>query len=165
MEDRQVDEDLDYLQAGMGSDLDTLVVFNLLRTTSCLSPFIDKDLRRQNLTSAQLNVLLVLRSAGGGGLLMGEIGQRLVVTKSNVTGLVDRLERQGLVVRAEHRDRRATVVRLTAAGAAALDQAAPGHAKVLAELTRCLDDDDKQTLVRLLVRLRRELRQRQGDVG
>ncbi len=162
MPQRRADDDLAYVKAGMGTDLDTVLVFNLLRTHSYLSPFIDADLRQQHLTSSQLNALLVLRAAGSEGLLMGEIGEKLVVTKSNVTGLVDRLERDGLVVRAEHRDRRATVVRLTEAGAELLERAAPRHAELLAELTGCLIGEEKQTLVRLLTKLRRELRLRRG---
>ena len=152
------DDDLAYVQAVMGADLDTVLVFNLLRTHSFLSPFIDGDLRREHLTSAQFNALLVLRAAGAAGLLMGQIGQRLVVTKSNVTGLVDRLERNGLVVRSDHHDRRATVVRLTDVGEAVLGRTGPRHAAVLGELTGRLSEGEKQTLVRLLTKLRRELR-------
>jgi MarR family 2-MHQ and catechol resistance regulon transcriptional repressor len=158
----RADDDLAYVRAGVGDDLDTMLVHNLLRTHSYLSPFIDAGLRRQNLTSAQLNVLLALRSAGPDGLLMGQIGERLVVTRSNVTGLVDRLERQGLVARTAHRDRRATIVRLTAAGEALLERTAPRHAEVLAELTDCFSSEEKQTLIRLLSKLRRELRHRRG---
>lgn len=160
---RPPEDDLAYVQAGMGADLDAMLVFNLLRTNTCLSPFVDADLRRQNLTSAQFNVLLVLRKAGAEGLLMGEIGQQLVVTKSNVTGLVDRLESQGLVGRAEHRDRRATVVRLTPAGGELLDRAIPRHAELLGDLTECLTLKEKQTLIQLLTKLRRELRLRQKE--
>ena len=156
----RADDDLAYVRTGVGGDLDTMLVHNLLRTHSHLSPFIDADLRRRNLTSAQLNVLLALRSAGADGLLMGQIGDRLVVTRSNVTGLIDRLERQGLVTRASHRDRRATVVRLTEAGEALLERTTPRHAEVLAELTGCFSSEEKQTLIRLLSKLRRELRHR-----
>ena len=158
------DDDLAYIRAGMGGDLDAVLVLNLLRTHSYLSPFVDASLRRRHLTAAQFNALLVLRSAGAEGLLMGGIGERLVVTKSNVTGLVDRLERQGLVARGAHRDRRATVVRLRDAGADALERTVPRHAQRLAELTGCLSDKEKQTLIRLLTKLRRELRRRRrGD--
>jgi MarR family 2-MHQ and catechol resistance regulon transcriptional repressor len=158
MSPKRTDDDLAYVKAGMGRDLDTVLVFNLLRTHSHLSPFIDANLRRQHLTSSQLNALLVLRTAGNKGLLMGEIGRRLVVTKSNVTGLIDRLERQGLVLRADHRDRRATTVRLTDAGAKLLERTAPRHARWLAELTDCLAAREKRMLIRLLTKLRRELR-------
>ena len=160
----RADDDLAYARAGVGDDLDTMLVHNLLRTHSCLSPFIDADLRRQNLTSAQLNVLLALRSARPDGLRMGEVGERLVVTRSNVTGLIDRLERQGLLARAAHRDRRATVVRLTDAGEALLEQTAPRHVEAVAGLTGCFSDEEKQTLIRLLSKLRRELRHRRGGV-
>jgi DNA-binding MarR family transcriptional regulator len=157
------DDDLAFIQAEFGEDLDTMLVFNLLRTHSYLSPCVDADLRQQNLTSAQLNALLALRTAGAAGLFMGEIGEQLVVTKSNVTGVIDRLESQGLVARAEHQDRRATVVRLTPAGEQLLDRAAPRHSRVLTELTGCLSGTEKQTLIRLLTKLRRELRRRRKE--
>lgn len=156
------DDDLACARAGIGADLDAVLVLNLLRTHSHLSPFIDAGLRRWHLTAAQFNTLLVVRAAGAEGLLMGEIGERLVVTRSNVTGLVDRLERQGLVARGGHRDRRATVVRLTDAGAESLERTVPRHAELLAELTGCLTDQEKQTLIRLLTKLRRKLRRRRG---
>ena len=162
MANARKDDDLAHVRAGIGGDLDTVVVFNLLRTHSYLAPFIDGNLRRQNLTAAQFNALLVLRAAGDEGMRMGEIGRRLVVTKSNVTGLIDRVERQGLVVRTQTRDRRATVVRLTDAGTRLLDRTTPRLVGVLAELTGCLSQREKRTLVRLLTRLRRALRDRRG---
>jgi len=154
------EDELAHVTAGMGAGLDAMLVHSLLRTHSYLSPFIDADLRRQKLTSAQFNTLLLLRSAGADGLRMHDVGERLVVTKSNVTGLIDRLERQGLVARGPCRDRRATVVRLTDAGEALVDRAVPRHAQLLAELGAALTDDQKRTLIRLLTRLRRELRRR-----
>jgi len=160
MAGKHAEDDLAYVKTGAGAELDTVLVFNLLRTRGYLRPFIADYLRHQNLTSSQLNTLLVLQTAGPDGLLMSEIGQRLVVTKSNVTGLVDRLERQGLVCRSEHSDRRATVVRLADAGRELLQRTAPGHAELLSELTACLAVEEKQTLIRLLTKLRRELRLR-----
>lgn len=157
-----IDDDLAYVKAGVGDDLDTVLVYSLLRTHSHLSPFLDTTLREQRLTASQLNALLLLRSAGEEGMLMGRIGQELVVAKSNVTGLVDRLEREGLVTRCDHSDRRATVVRLAPAGAALLEQAVPRHAELMSQLTGTLSDADKRTLIRLLSRLRHELRRRRG---
>lgn len=159
------DDDLGFVHAGLGEGLDTLLVYSLLRTHSYLSPSLDADLRRQNLTAAQLNALLVLQAAGPDGLLMNEIGQALVVTKSNVTGLVDRLERQGLVVRAEREDRRATAVRLTPAASRLLDTITPRHTELLRELTDCLTTKEKQTLIQLLSKLRKGLRERRRKGG
>lgn len=162
MAKRPAEEDLSYAE-GVGSDLDTMLVFNLMRTHSHLAPLVDADLRSRSLTSAQLNTLLVLRSAGKEGLQMGQVGLRLVVTKANVTGLIDRLERQRLVERADHSDRRATIIRLTAAGRRLLDQIAPDHAKALGELTGCLCTSEKRRLIQSLTKLRRQLRLRRKE--
>lgn len=153
------DDELTFVTDGLGADLDALLVFSILRTHSYLSPLCDAALRERHITGAQFNALLLLRSAGKAGLKMGALGERLVVTKSNVTGLVDRLERQGLAERAAADDRRATVVRLTKAGRVLMDRASPRHAEHLAELTACLSAGEKRTLIRLHSKLRRELRQ------
>lgn len=154
------DDDLAHLDSGLAGDIDALLVFNILRTHSHLAPLVDSDLRRVDLTAAQFNALIVLRAAGDEGLLMGELGQQLVVTKSNITGLVDRLEQRGLIARGEHRDRRATIVRLTTAGRELLERAVPGHLAALGQLTDCLGPEQKRTLIQLLTTLRRELRKR-----
>ena len=153
------DDEMAFVQDAIGSDLDTMVVHNLLRTHTRLESLLDADLRRMDMTGAQLNALLVLRSAPPEGMVMNEIGRQLVVTRSNVTGLVDRLERQGLVTRQAHSDRRATLVRLTAEGLEAIDRTVPGHVRMLAGLTQCLSEAEKQSLIRILTKLRRHWRQ------
>jgi len=143
---------------GRDEDLGSLLVVNIVRTYNQLSPFIDAGLRDQKLTAAQLNALLALRSAGSRGLLMGELGGHLVVTKSNVTGLVDRLERQGLAARKDDEDRRAKRVVITAKGAGLLERALPAHRRRLFDLTMCLTASQKRKLIVLLSTLRRALR-------
>ena len=120
---RTNDDELSYVRAGVEADIDGMVIHSLLRTHSRLSPLLDATLRAAQLTAAQFNTLLLLRHSGNGGLLMSQIGEGLIVTKSNVTGLIERLAKQGLVERCDHHDRRATRVRLTDAGHAMLDQA------------------------------------------
>src|SRR5579885_679653 len=139
-------------------DTDALLIYNLLRTHNLLNPFIDRGLRELNLTGAQLNALLVLRDAGSDGLALSEIGRHLVVTKANVTGLIDRLEREGLVLRESHRDRRVILARLTEKGSALLQEALPRHRHLLSELRGSLAQEDKEQLIGLLTNLRRGLR-------
>ena len=83
-----------------------------------------------------------------------------IIFGSDVTGLIDRLENQGLVERCEADDRRATRVRLTAEGRRVLDEVLPAYRGVVEELTGCLTAEEKATLVQLLTKLRRELRRR-----
>lgn len=140
--------------------LESVLVYNLLRTHSALAPLLDSDLRSSHLTAAQFNTLLILQNTGGSGLTMGELGQQLVVSKSNVTGLVDRLERTGWATRHQEPDRRAIRVRITPEGEALLQHAAPAHMHALAELTSCLTVREKTELSLLLTKLRRALRAR-----
>jgi MarR family 2-MHQ and catechol resistance regulon transcriptional repressor len=144
------------------ADVDALLVHNLLRTEAALSPHVDRGLRDLNLTGAQFNALLVLRDARPDGLPLSEVGRRLVVTKANVTGLIDRLERQGLVQRdpgASPEDRRITHARLTEKGMALLEEALPRRRQVLAQTFAGLTPEEKTQLIGLLTRLRRALRE------
>ena len=70
-----------------------------------------------DLTLVQYNVLRILRGAGAEGLWAGELGERLVTRSPDVTRIVDRLEKRGLVRRsADPSDRRAVRVHITDAG-------------------------------------------------
>jgi DNA-binding MarR family transcriptional regulator len=74
-------------------------------------------LKRSHLTTAQYNVLRVLRGAGDAGLACGQVGDRLIRHDPDVTRLVDRLARRGLVTRARERtDRRIVRTRITTRG-------------------------------------------------
>jgi MarR family 2-MHQ and catechol resistance regulon transcriptional repressor len=145
-------------------DADALIVYNIIRTNAALNPFIDAALRDLHLTGAQMNVLLVLRDAGADGLPLSEVGRRLVVTKANVTGLMDRLERQELIRRdSDLPDRRVTRACLTERGSELLQRALPERDRVLGDLLAGLSPDEKTTLIELLTKLRRGLREK-GEV-
>jgi MarR family transcriptional regulator, 2-MHQ and catechol-resistance regulon repressor len=144
-------------------DTDALVVYAVLRTHSSLAPHIDRGLRELNLTGAQLNLLLLLREAGSEGMPLSDIGRSLVVTKANVTGLMDRLEREELVRRDTHADRRITLAKLTDKGMSLLETALPRREKVLAEVLGGLTRAEKQQLITLLSKLRRGIRERQVE--
>jgi len=94
---------------------------NLVRTADMLGRHLGGLLKSHDLTMTQYNVLRILRGAGPAGLPCGEIGARLVTWDPDITRLIDRLERRGLVVRRrEDQDRRVVLVRLTGAGSAFL---------------------------------------------
>ena len=140
-------------------DTDALIVYNIVRTNAALSPFIDAALRDLHLTGAQMNALLVLRDAGVEGLPLSEIGRRLVVTKANVTGLMDRLERQGLVRRdGDAPDRRVIRACLTTHGSELLEKALPERDRVLSDLLEEMSLEEKTSLIFLMTKLRRGLR-------
>ncbi len=73
------------------------------------------------------------------------------VTRATMTGLIDTLERDGLVKREpDPDDRRMMTVLLTAKGEKFLNDFLPGHFKVIAEVMAPLSETERKTLVRLL---------------
>lgn len=80
---------------------------------------------RWDISPSQFNVLNLLR-ARPDGLSQTELGRQLIMHRSNVTGLVDRLERAGLVSRRDVAlDRRAYNVVLTSSGSGLVDRILP----------------------------------------
>ena len=72
--------------------------------------------RRADLTGPQLTVLKLLE--GVGALSLSDLSERIRAQNSTVTGIIDRMEREGLVVRARStEDRRVVHIRLTDKGA------------------------------------------------
>jgi DNA-binding MarR family transcriptional regulator len=89
---------------------------------------------RFNVTLPRFDVMAALWRRPD-GMLMSEISRFLLVSNGNVTGIVDRLVRDGLVVRAQRDgDRRTSFVRLTAKGRAAFAEMAAAHEAWIDEL-------------------------------
>lgn len=113
---------------------------DLLRTTDVLSRGLVQVLKAEGLSSTQYNVLRILRGAQE-GLACGEISSRMITRDPDVTRLLDRLEKRGLVSRnRETQDRRMVLTRITPEGLkwlARLDEPVQGaHRKQLGHLGR-----------------------------
>ena len=89
------------------------------------------------------------------GMTMTEVSRFLMVSNGNVTGIIDRLVGEGLVVRVAHAgDRRATFVRLTPKGGQQFQAMAKAHETWVGELLGGVSREDTDTLVGLLGTLR-----------
>src|SRR5438552_14598099 len=93
---------------------------NVLRTSDRLQIRFARLVREHGLTPSQYNVLRILRGEGK-PLPILEIAARTITVVPGITGLIDRLERAGLVRRVRcETDRRVIYVALADRGAAAL---------------------------------------------
>jgi DNA-binding MarR family transcriptional regulator len=98
------------------------------------------------------------------GQTLAALSRRMLVTAGNLTGLVDRAERDGVVERrADPRDRRLSRVYLTEEGRALITSLLPLHADHVAELLNGLDAAERKELRRLLGKLRDSLAERFGN--
>jgi DNA-binding MarR family transcriptional regulator len=94
----------------------------LLRTTDMLSRGLFEVLKSKDLSATQYNVLRILRGAPE-GLACGEIASRMITRDPDITRLLDRLEKRGLIARwREIEDRRMVMARITPQGAKLLSQ-------------------------------------------
>ena len=136
-------------------------VLNVLVTAGLLAKEGERVVRPYGLTDAQLNVLMLLRyQSGDGELDQSTLGRMLVVNRSNVTGLVDRMEEAGWVRRTpDAQDRRVKQVGLTAEGKKILRSAEKVYLQRVEEVVGGLTGGEREALRSALEKLRRKLRE------
>ncbi|SHL21200.1 MarR family winged helix-turn-helix transcriptional regulator [Roseibium suaedae] len=125
-----------------GGKMELRLWLRLLSTTKLISQELRRRLRIEfNVTLPQFDVLAQLHREPD-GLRLGDLSQRTMVTNGNITGLVERLETDGLLVRERLReDRRVTVARLTEHGRSEFERMAHAHESWLKELMRDMDPE------------------------
>jgi len=92
------------------------VFLDLLRTCDLLSRRPAQLLKTEDLSATQYNVLRILRGSPE-GLPCGEIAARMITRDPDVTRLLDRMEKRGLISRSrDNKDRRTVIGRITPGG-------------------------------------------------
>lgn len=98
------------------------------------------------------------------GQTLAALSRRMLVTAGNLTGLVDRAERDGVVERRpDPADRRLSRVFLTTKGRELIQGLIPVHAAHVSELLASLDAGERRELRRLLGKLRASLAARKEE--
>ena len=97
--------------------LETEAIVNLHRTMDVLERQFETCLKPYGISTTQYNVLRILRGAYPEGLKCSEIGERMVTHDPDITRLLDRIEKRGLIERArEEKDRRVVRTKISADG-------------------------------------------------
>jgi DNA-binding MarR family transcriptional regulator len=145
-----------YDQTPDANILATEAAMNTMRTADLLFDRIGQILRPLNVSAAGGLVLGMLRDQGA--MTPSELGERLIVTRATVTGLLDSLERRGFVRRTAHAtDRRSITVEITPAGLDVLAELRVlVHRNEMAWMS-ALSDDDLRAYIALLHRVQDSL--------
>jgi len=123
----------------------------LQRTADRLHWQLAEMLKAHGLSPTQYNALRILRGAGDEGRSCSEIAERMINRDPDITRLVDRLERRGLVVRSrEGRDRRVITTRITPTGLELLQSLDRPIEEFNRKLLGHLGEQQLSTLIKLL---------------
>lgn len=103
----------------------------------------------------RFDVLAQLDLVGDAGVPVGTLAERLIASAGNITHLLTRMEREGLIAReTAPDDRRSQIVRITEAGTAMYRRMADYHDRWIVGRMKALTPDEKQELKTLLRKLR-----------
>jgi len=125
----------------------------LLRAHAALVPALDREVQGQSgLPLSWYDVLLELATQPEGRLRMTDLAERVVLSRSRVSRLVDELIARGLVSKEDHPDdRRSAYAVITKAGLSAFRSAAPVYLRAIEkQFAANLTDEDLVTLAEIL---------------
>ncbi len=139
--------------SGTRAELRTLDTFiKLTRCTNSLYSRLSERNSVGDLTYSQFAVLEALYHLGA--MTQGEISVKVLKSGSNMTTVIDNLERDGLVRRErDEKDRRVIHVHLTEAGRGKIEAVLPGHVAALVEEFSVLSPQEQKQLGELCKKL------------
>jgi DNA-binding MarR family transcriptional regulator len=120
--------------------------------------------RRANLTSPQLTVIKVLETFGD--VSLSELSERIRAQNSTVTGIIDRMEREGLVKRERSKeDRRVVHIRLTTKGSVLAREIPVEPMEILRHAILSLSTAEGRDLVKISTKLAKRVRELVQESG
>lgn len=154
-----VDAETALAQAPPGHKDELRLWLRLLTCATLIEGEIRTRLRRAFETTLPRFDLMAALDRAPGGMTLGDISRRMMVSNGNVTGLAARLEAEGLVERRSRPgDRRVQLLRLTAKGRREFSRQSAAHEGWIAELLGGLDAVERDALFRLLGRAKLSVR-------
>src|SRR5262245_39927838 len=140
--------DLEIIVKGAHEKQELRLWLRLLSTTTLIPKEVRRRLRNEfGATLPQFDLMAQLYRERN-GLRLGELSKRTMVTNGNVTGLVERLEADGLVLcETPDGDRRVTVARLTERGQQIFSAMADAHEGWLRDMMADVDTQTIQTML------------------
>ena len=129
------------------------VVRELIECARAFEHCSGSHVRELGLTSAQFDIIATLGNTDG--MTCKELGEKTLITKGTMTGVLDRLEGKGLLVRKPSlEDGRSWRTRLTRKGQALFEEVFPAHLKHLEPLFDDINDHELGEMRAQLQRLR-----------
>jgi len=137
-------------------------LLNIYHTANCIKKRADEFFRTFGLSDVQFNVMMLLAYQSGpdGGLSQAQISEMMLVNRANITSLIDRMEKAGLVERtAAPSDRRFNIIKLTDHGRSLLARVEPLYLEEIKQ-TAILEPTEQKQLIAMLEKIRHNVSER-----
>lgn len=128
------------------------IIYCLALLYNIVNADIANYLKKYDLTIGKLNILIAVKHHGKEeGIPQVRVSKHLIVTPSNMTKMIDKLEKDELVVRlALQGDRRVNIIKITRKGSDLLDSIWEGYNQILKSSISCLPQEKQKQLSGLL---------------
>ncbi|MFA6052716.1 MAG: MarR family transcriptional regulator [Methylobacter sp.] len=128
------------------------VLRELLRTHQTFLSYAASHVHTLDLTLPQFDIIITLGNTAG--MTFKKLGEKTLITKGTLTGVISRLEDKGLVQRvASETDGRSQIVRLTAEGETLYERTFPEHLTFINQIFNDYSPEDIAALEAALLRL------------
>ncbi len=136
----------------------TELVLSLAYTHDILLSHFSRVLTEFSLSISAMNILMILRHDEGKGCAQQELSRLLLVSRANITKVIDGLEKRGLVIRTSSKeDRRTRVIKLTEAGEDLASRVVPRQNEETVRVTARLTRTEIGLLSKLLPKFRESI--------
>jgi MarR family 2-MHQ and catechol resistance regulon transcriptional repressor len=152
-----------YEELGLRKDFAVLaheVVLNIFYTATRLKKKAQEFFLDAGITDVQFNVLMLLfhNSDDTGGMTQAELSRMLLVNPANITSMCDRMEKADLIERSSRSgDRRLKIIKLTAHGRSLVQNLEEAYMKEVRTIMSILSDNELNTLLHSLEKIRADL--------
>lgn len=126
--------------------------YSLILIYNLLFQRMNQYLQEWGLTPAQFNILMVVNKQGkDSGISQVELSNKLIVTPSNTTRLLEKMENEKLILRvSQEQDKRVKLVFITPKGSAVLEKIWPGYLEEIQQAVAPLSDQDQKLAANIL---------------
>ena len=129
-------------------------LYELTLIHNTLEDIFEVHFARYGLSGPKFKALIQLYMTGDHGLIQSELSKKMLVSRANITSLIERLEKEDMVVRrTDPSDKRVYRVCLTRRACALIQAFLPIHNSFMQKIMSTLDSHEKEELISLLRKL------------
>jgi DNA-binding MarR family transcriptional regulator len=136
-------------------------ILNIYYTASMMKKRADDFFNQFGLTDVQFNLMELLHYQSGkeGGLSQAQLSDMMLVNRANITSLIDRMEKAGLVARTAHsKDRRFNIIKQTSKGEKLFTKVESSYLEQVHKSMSSLNESELKKLMAMLEKVRGTLR-------